>query len=73
MQVENEAIKILEAEPRTCSTCGHVSICTVLRAFAPLLGQFEEDHRPFEPEEMATICKKWISLAALEVLQGDHR
>tara|TARA_Y100000310_G_scaffold55360_1_gene50777 strand:- start:399 stop:614 length:216 start_codon:yes stop_codon:yes gene_type:complete len=70
--VEGET-PILEDVVRNCAGCGHVSICTILRAFSPLLGQFAEEHRPFESDQLAVICTKWISLAAIEVLQGDHR
>ncbi len=57
-----------EALDRSCAGCGHISICTMMRAVAPLLGDFEEENRPFEPTEMARICKKYFSLAALEVM-----
>lgn len=54
---------------RSCTSCGHISICTMMRAVAPLLGDFEDEHRPFEPTDMARICKKFISLAAMNVLK----
>lgn len=73
MQLEQDSTPPDEQIVRSCAACGHVSICSVLRAVAPLLGGFDDEHRPFEPTEMAVICKKWISLAAIEVLQGDHR
>ncbi len=27
----------------------HFNVCTLIRAIAPLLGNWEEGHRPFEP------------------------
>ena len=68
MQLEQDVTPPDEQIVRSCAACGHISICTMMRAVAPLLGDFEEDHRPFEPTQMAVICKKFISLAAMEVL-----
>lgn len=59
-----------DAMEKTCTTCGHIGICTMMRAVAPLLGDFEDEHRPFEPTDMARICTKYISLAAMEVLKS---
>ena len=73
LQLEQDVTPPDETIVRSCSACGHISICAVLRAVAGLLGSFEEENRPFEPEAMGVICTKWISLAAVEVLQGDHR
>lgn len=73
MQLETRLGKPDELFVRSCTQCGHISICTMMRAVAPLLGDFTEEHRPFEPTDMAVICTKFISLAAMEVLtRGDN-
>jgi len=45
----------------SCKTCSHVRVCAVFRAIAPLLNSFEEA-KPFEPEELAVICREYSNL-----------
>ena len=44
----------------SCKNCSHVKVCAVFRAIAGLLNSFEEA-RPFEPEDLAIICKEFLS------------
>ena len=72
MQLEEEHRAPDETFIRSCTQCGHISICSIMRAIAPLLGDFADEHRPFEATDMARICKKFISLAAMEVLKSGE-
>ncbi len=47
---------------RTCDKCEHLEVCTVVRAVAPLLGNWEEGHRPFEATDLAAICLKFLEM-----------
>jgi len=55
---------------RSCVKCGHINICAVFRAIAPLLQNWKENERPFEPEDLATICKVFVSAGMLSALNG---
>ncbi len=46
---------------RSCSRYGHAKVCTLLRAIAPLLGNWEEGQRPFEATDLASICFEYQS------------
>ena len=45
-------------QSRLCSKCSHVNVCSVYRAVAGLINSFET-RRPFEPFELAVICKEF--------------
>jgi hypothetical protein len=45
---------------RSCARCAHLNVCTLTRAIAPLLGNWEEGHRPFEPADLAGICLEYL-------------
>jgi len=55
---------------RSCVKCGHIKVCAVFRAIAPLLQNWKENERPFEPEDLATICKVFVSAGMLSALNG---
>ncbi|KKM08136.1 hypothetical protein LCGC14_1726970 [marine sediment metagenome] len=57
----------------TCNKCGHTRVCTVLRAIGPLMANWPEDSRPFEANQIASICKEFISDAAMQTLKGDNK
>ena len=42
----------------SCKNCSHVRVCAIFRAVAPLINSFEEA-RPFEPEDLAQICREF--------------
>lgn len=44
------------AEGPDCSKCGHIAVCAVNKAIAPLMGNWPEDMKPFEPGKIAVIC-----------------
>ncbi len=52
---------VIASFKRSCSRCGHTKVCTLLRAIAPLLANWEEDHRPFQPTDLAAICLEYQS------------
>ncbi len=54
---------------KSCESCGHVRVCAVFRAISPLLSQsWNEGARPFEPCDLAHICREYVSASALQVL-----
>ena len=44
---------------KSCKLCSHVKVCSIYRAVKPLLGNWEEQDRPFEAEEIAKVCKEF--------------
>jgi len=50
-----------EAGPQ-CTKCGHIKVCAVFRAIAPLMEDFKKKggEPPFEAVEMAKICKNYL-------------
>ena len=55
----------------TCSKCCKANVCSVLRAIAPLLGNWEDDARPFEPDELASLCKEFFPQATIDALTEE--
>jgi len=54
----------------SCSRCGHVKVCAVFRAIGPLLSKnWDEDTRPFEPGQIASICREYISSSVISTLK----
>ncbi len=53
---------------RSCSKCAHLNVCTLTRAVAPLLANWEEPHRPFQPTDLAAICLEYLARVAIESL-----
>jgi hypothetical protein len=43
---------------KSCKRCSHLPVCSVYRAIAPLINSFEV-RKPFEPDELAKICKEF--------------
>ena len=51
---------------RSCSKCTHFNVCTLVRAVAPLLGNWEEGHRPFEASDLAAVCLEYLNTETAE-------
>ena len=51
---------------RSCSKCSHLKVCTIIRAIAPLLANWEEGQRPFEATELAAVCLEYLTSEATE-------
>jgi hypothetical protein len=51
---------------RSCAKCVHLNVCTVIRAVAPLLGNWEEGHRPFEATDLAAVCQEYLTADTVE-------
>lgn len=65
-------IQLQNSIKKTCNGCGHVKICAVFRAVAPLLSKnWDDDTRPFEPENLALICREFVSGAIMTILKGE--
>ena len=43
----------------SCDKCGHLVVCSIFRAFAPLMRKEFEDNTPIEPTELAKICNQF--------------
>ncbi len=58
---------------RNCGKCGHVKVCAVFRAVDPLMKNWEEQDRPFEATDLASICKEFVPASVFETLKqlGD--
>lgn len=54
---------------RSSGRCGHVKVCSVFRAVAPLLTNWEEGSRPFEAESLAAVCGEFIAESIVQVLK----
>lgn len=73
MQMEQER-KLNSALEKTCDKCGHLCVCSILRALAPLLSQkWTDEDRPFEPDKIAAICRHFLSVSILNILTEDAR
>jgi len=42
---------------KSCKYCIHLNVCALYRAIKPLLENWED--KPFQPEDLANICKEW--------------
>jgi hypothetical protein len=51
---------------RNCSKCAHFNVCTIIRAVAPLLGNWAEGHEPFKPSDLAAICLEFLTVETTE-------
>jgi hypothetical protein len=47
--------------PASCEMCSHVIVCAIYRAVKPLMDNWPEYQRPFNAEEIARICRQFIS------------
>jgi len=56
----------------SCSTCAHIHVCTIYRAIAPLLEKWTEETRPFEADQIASICGEYLSLDVVETLKAGN-
>jgi len=54
-----DQLDINQVVDKSCKMCSHVKVCSIYRAVKPLLGNWEEQDRPFEAEEIAKICKEF--------------
>jgi len=68
-QAEANKTKIL-AFSNSCKKCAHLNVCAVYRAIAPLIESWKGD-KPFEPEQLAVICNKFVSKDVLTLLNGE--
>lgn len=63
----------------SCATCTHLGVCAIIKAIAPLMKEWadplgkEDDKtkRPFEPEQLAMICKRYSSDVVAKLMNGD--
>lgn len=53
---------------KKCIRCAHLRVCTLFRAIAPLLEQWSEE-KPFEAEDLAQICRYFISKSVIETFK----
>jgi len=54
---------------KTCTKCAHIKVCSIFRAIAPLLQSWKDGERPLEAEDLATVCKEFVSNSTLAVLR----
>ena len=54
---------------KSCDKCGHLPVCSIFRAFAPLMRNEFENDMPIEPTDMAQICNKFIDARTLQALE----
>lgn len=43
----------------SCFKCGHHKICAIAKAIMPLMGNWDDQNRPFEADKIAEICKEY--------------
>ena len=55
MQTTTQAPEAISFK-RSCAKCSHLKVCTLIRAIAPLIANWEEGQRPFEATDLAAIC-----------------
>ncbi len=70
MQEQEHKIPIMMQIENNCSECGHIIMCTVFRAFAPLMRKEFEDNEPIDPNHLARICDEFVDIRAFEALKG---
>jgi hypothetical protein len=49
---------------RSCEKCSHLKVCTIVRAIAPLIANWEEGQRPFEATDLAAVCLEYLDSIA---------
>ena len=54
-----DKVDIDKVVDKSCKMCSHVKVCSIYRAIKPLLGNWEEQDRPFEAERIAKVCKEF--------------
>jgi hypothetical protein len=47
--------------PASCELCSHIVVCAIYRAVKPLMDNWPESQRPFNAEEIARICRQFVS------------
>jgi len=56
----------------SCDKCGHATVCVVTRKITDAFSQnFTEKTLPFSPEEVAKICKAFVSRHIINQIQTD--
>ena len=58
-----------DAFEHTCDQCGHLSICLIFHAFAPLMREKYEDDAPIDPIHLGKICTKFVDANTLKALE----
>jgi len=43
----------------SCRNCSHVRVCAVFRAIAPLIKNWTDETKPFDPDNLAAICREY--------------
>jgi len=69
-QKETQEAKPLRTE-KSCTNCGHVRVCALFRAITQLLSGWTDETKPFNQEDIASICKAFISEMIVETLNGE--
>ena len=68
--MQTQVRKVTDPFERSCRVCGHLKVCAVFRAIGPLLSQsWDDENRPFDPENLATICREFLSASTIEILR----
>jgi len=52
---------------RSCSHCGHIRVCALYRAVAPLMESWKGEP-PISAEDLAVICNQFLSAAVTRTL-----
>ena len=55
--------KVNVSEKRKCTSCVKFRVCSLVRAIAPLLKDFNV--KPFMVEDLAVICREYVSVYLL--------
>jgi len=53
----------------SCETCGHLVVCSIFRAFAPLIRKEFEGNEPIQPTDLAKICNQYVHQDTLDALK----
>lgn len=55
--------------PRSCADCFHLPVCVAFRQISKFLAtEFSEKVMPFNDVDLAKICSKYMSAAAVAIL-----
>jgi len=71
--IQPPALKHSPISSRNCKKCNHLPICTVYRAIKQLLEKWTQQTRPFEAEDLATICKAFLADSLIKTLEANGK
>lgn len=58
---------------RECTSCGHIVVCSLFRAIAPLIEQsFTDETKPIEAKNLAQICNQYIPASLISALNSTQ-